>query len=70
MWFSRGWGNPYDVLTGLLPQYGPLDRDILELVDKERHIESSEIDVVRFLLVSKGGFLILHDTVFHPGPEG
>ena len=29
----RGWGNPYDVLTGLLPQYGPLDRNILELVD-------------------------------------
>ena len=29
----RGWGNPYDVLTGLLPQYGPLDRDILELAD-------------------------------------
>ena len=45
----RGWGNPYDVLTRLLPQYGPLDRDILELVDKGRHIESSEIDVVRFL---------------------
>ena len=65
----RRWGNPYDVLTGLLPQYGPLDRNILELVDKERHIESSEIDVVRFLLVSKGGFLILHDTVFHPGPR-
>ena len=45
----RGWGNPYDVLTELLPQYGPIDRDILELVDKERHIESSEIDVARFL---------------------
>jgi predicted O-methyltransferase YrrM len=45
----RGWGNPYDVLMGLLPQYGPLDRDTLELVDRERHIESSEIDVARFL---------------------
>ena len=45
----RGWGNPYDVLTGLLPQYGPLDRDILRLVDKESHSESSEIDVARFL---------------------
>ena len=45
----RGWGNPYDVLTELLPQYGPIDRDILELVDRERHSESSEIDVAHFL---------------------
>ena len=45
----RGWGNPYDVLTELLPQYGPIDRDILELVDREKYSESSEIDVAHFL---------------------
>ena len=45
----RGWGNPYDVLTRLLPQHGPLDRDILKLADRASNSESSEIDVVRLL---------------------
>ncbi len=45
----RGWGNPYDVLAGLLPQHGSLDDETLWLADKKNHPQSSEEDVVRLL---------------------
>jgi len=45
----RGWGNPYDVLTRLLPQYGSVDNDILQLVDRENNRDSSEEDVIKLL---------------------
>ena len=45
----RGWANPYDILEGLLPEYGSLDNDILELADKKKHPQSSEEDVMKLL---------------------
>ena len=45
----RSWGNPYDILTKLLPQYDRLDNDILQLTDSESNPESSEADVVSLL---------------------
>ena len=45
----RGWGNPYDVLTRLLPQYGSVDNDILQLADRENNHDSSEEDVIKLL---------------------
>jgi predicted O-methyltransferase YrrM len=45
----RGWSNLYGVLTGLLPQYGSLDNDILQLADIKKHPQSSEEDVLQLL---------------------
>ena len=45
----RGWGNPYDILVGLLPQYGSLDQHVLQLAGRESNPESSEVDVLHFL---------------------
>jgi len=44
-----GWGNPYDILTKHLPQYGCVDNDILRLTDRKNNQDSSEEDVVRLL---------------------
>jgi len=45
----RGWANPYELWEGLLPEYGSLDNDILELADKTKHPQSSEEDVMKLL---------------------
>ena len=42
----RGWGNPYDVLPGVLDTYDSLDNETLKLAERKKHLQSSGEDVL------------------------
>ena len=45
----RGWGNPYDILPGVLNTYDSLDNETLQFADRKKHPQSSEEDVLQLL---------------------